>query len=154
PGHERLGDHVDLALRALLRVGAAREKLLGGRLAHRHSPGGDAAHHHSLEDSLAADGRVLLGLPSFHLVHRIGGQPMFLSAAQLSSLALSASEPSAMDFSGSASRRTRREHSGPRIASGRCSPGASEGIVTVSTTFPSTVSRTCTADAAALPVLV
>ena len=85
PGDERLGDHLDLALRALLRVGAALGELLGGRLAHRHGPRGDAAHHHALEHGLAADRRVLGGLAvpfgrgavhgggGTHRTHRIGG---------------------------------------------------------------------------------
>ena len=45
-------------------------------------------------------------------------------------------------------------HSGPRMASERRSPRPSEAIVTVSTTLPSTVRRTGTSVAAALPVFV
>src|SRR3954453_15750082 len=138
-------------LRPPLRVGAPLQQLLRRRLAHRHGPRGDAAHHHALENGLATYARILLGLPRFHRVHRIGGQPMFLSAAHVSSLALSASELSAMVFSASASSLTSRLHSGPRIATERCSPGASEATVTVSTVLPSTVRRTGTALAAALP---
>ena len=48
-------------------------------------------------------GASLVASLGFHRVHRIGGQPVFLRAAQVSSCALSASELSAMAFSGSAS---------------------------------------------------
>ena len=40
-------------------------ELLGRRLADRHGPRGDAAHHHALEHGLAADGRVLVASRSF-----------------------------------------------------------------------------------------
>ncbi len=63
PRDERLRDHLDLAARALLGVGPAGRELLLRRLAHRHRPGRDAAHHHALEHGLAADRGVLGGLP-------------------------------------------------------------------------------------------
>src|SRR3954469_20943171 len=53
---ERLGDHLDLAERGLGRLElVAVAELLGRRLADGDGPGRDAAHHHSLEDRLAAD---------------------------------------------------------------------------------------------------
>ena len=85
PRHERLGGHLDLALGSLLGVRAAVGQLLGRGLAHGHGPRGHAAHHHALEDGLAADRGVAGRLPrrarrggavrrrrSAHLTHRIG----------------------------------------------------------------------------------
>ena len=58
PRDERLGDDLDLALGAAPRAELAGLELLRRGLAHRHRPGGDAAHHHALEHRLAADRRV------------------------------------------------------------------------------------------------
>ena len=58
PATERLGDHLDVAERRLCRIELSvlmLGALLGARLAHRHGPGRDAAHHHALEHGLAAD---------------------------------------------------------------------------------------------------
>ena len=85
PGDERLGDHLDLALRPLLRVGAARGELLRRRLAHRHRPGGDAAHHHALEHGLAADRGVLGGL-----ARPVRGASPFMEVGALTALIVSA----------------------------------------------------------------
>ena len=98
PRDERLGGDLDLALGALLRVGAARGQLLGGRLAHRHRPGGDAAHHHALEHRLAADGGVLRGLPRGTRGRAVGGRgsahfsSSYRRARRYSARAISAAE--------------------------------------------------------------
>ena len=76
-GDERERDHLDLALRALLRIELAGLELLGGGLAHRHRPGGDAAHHHALEHGLTPDrqvaGRLELAVGGAHTVNRNEG---------------------------------------------------------------------------------
>ena len=60
---QREGADLDLAERGLLAASGRRStQLLGRRLAHRHRPVGDAAHHHALEHRLTADGRVALGV--------------------------------------------------------------------------------------------
>ena len=60
PGDERERLDRDLAVGALERVQLAVGDLLGQRLAHGDRPRGDAAHHHALEDGLAADGGIAL----------------------------------------------------------------------------------------------
>jgi hypothetical protein len=63
PGDERERLHGDLALGGLAHLQlAAAGDLLRQRLADGDGPRGDAAHHHALEDSLAAHGGVTLGL--------------------------------------------------------------------------------------------
>ena len=74
--------------------------------------------------------------------------------AQAISWALSASDDSTITPSGSASAFTERVQAGPLIVSTRRSAGTSAGTVTVSTTAPSTVRRTGTPVAVAMPSLV
>ena len=57
---QRMGDDLDLAERDLVGLEPALLELLGQRLADGDRPRGDAAHHHALEDGLAADGGVAL----------------------------------------------------------------------------------------------
>jgi hypothetical protein len=67
---------------------------------------------------------------------------------------LSASEVSAIVRSGSASSFATRLQAGPWNTSVRRSPAPNEAMTRVSTSLPSTVSRTGTSLARALPVLV
>ena len=53
---------LDLPFRRLIDRALVLLQLLGRRLAHRHRPVGDAAHHHALEHRLPADGGVALGV--------------------------------------------------------------------------------------------
>ncbi len=67
---ERL--HLDLAERRLLGIEALLGKLLGQRLANGDGPRRDAAHHHALEDGLAADGCVAKRLERRRRLRRHG----------------------------------------------------------------------------------
>ena len=79
------GHDVDLALGALLGVELPGLQLLGRGQAHGHRPGGHAAHHHSLEHGLTADGKVAgrleLAVGGAHILHRSRALPVFRAIA-------------------------------------------------------------------------
>ncbi len=169
PRDERLGDHLDLAVRALLGVGLAGRELLRRGLAHRHRPGGDAAHHHALEHGLAADRGVLGRLPRCSGAVDRWSTGTALTAPMVSarrSPALSSRQIGAGDLvrvvglvdstitpSGSAAASTERCRPGPGSRS-RALAGRQRGHRRrVSTTSPSTESARARRSPAALPSL-
>ena len=66
---ERERAHLDLAQGRLVGLEPVVGDLVGQRLADRHRPGRDAAHHDALEHGLAADGGVALGLETSLVGH-------------------------------------------------------------------------------------
>ena len=164
-GDERLGHHLDLAERRLGRLEpVALLQLLRRRLAHRDGPGRDAAHHHSLENGLPADGSVARCLEGRGIAHasmlsaarpaalRISPAPRYgCTAGQRALRTLSSSVVSWIASGRSTTTLIRRLHEGPVMRTTAVCAGSIIATRATSAWAPSTKMSTSTIRADAVP---